>query len=458
VEPDHIKILLAVAIIWGVLIAACIFAARHDKRAPADDIGIMWLIVLALYGTLPPLSWLLQGGEYSVASFQRLVRLQPSSGEVLQLMYVGVAYVSGFALVYFSLRRSVPLPNASSHARIAGPQMLGALMFVLAYLMLTTALRAGGYIRESESYVDSYRAIQELPLGVRQVLKLSSGFAAVAKLVLVVAILQRWPRSKRLFIVYLATVVLSYDPSGSRKAAALSLLAGAVCWHILVRPIATRMWVAAGVSGFLIFTILGILRGLGVWEEDGEGLEAAGEFEGIGLGELDALWANAVHMFQERESRLEIPLTARYGELWAFIPSQFLPFDKLALNDWYMETFFPTYKEMGGGWEFGALTQAVIGGGVWEAVIRGAVVALLAIGLMTWYRSPTATWWRLPLYLYLLTLAFLSIRDTTFRPLVEFAQVGVPALFLVELMAELLGSLSRRAQYSGPNPMLTTKA
>lgn len=449
-DSDDIKVLLSILLIWAVVIATCVFAARRDKRAPADDIGVMWLVALAMYGTLPPLSWLLQGSSYGLLSVHRLFMLQPTSAEIVQLMYLGIAYACGFAGVYLFLRRYVPRPHSYTHAPIKGPQITAALLFVLVYLALTTALRAGGYLRSAESYVDSYSAVQELPLGLRQILRIAAGIANIAQLVLLVALLQRWPRTRKLFILYIVMLLLTYDPSGSRKAVALGLLSAAIGWHILIRPIAARRWVTAGTVGFVVFTILGVLRGIGIWGGDTGDFEA-GDFEGIGLGELDSLWANSLHLLQEGHSKLDIPWAARYGEFWAFIPSQMLPFGKLTLQDWYLDTFFPEYKEQGGGWEFGALTQAVIGGGVVEALLRGSAIAVLSIGLMKWYRSSTATaWWRLPLYLHLLTIAFLSIRGTTFGPLAEFVQIGVPALFLIELTATLVAQMSPSTRTTDP--------
>lgn len=428
-----------------MVIATCVFAARQDKRAPADDIGIMWLVVLALYGTLPPLSWLLQGSEYSLLSYHRLANLQPSSDEVVQLMYIGMAYACGFSGVYIFLRRYVPQPHAYTHATIKGSHMGAALLFVLAFLALTTALRAGGYLRAAESYSDSYLAVQELPLALRQALKIGGGFATVAQLVLLVALLQRWPSTRKLFILYLATIVLTYDPGGARTATALGLLSAAIVWHIVIRPIPASRWAAAGACGLVLFMILGVLRGLGVWGADADDFDPS-DFEGVGLGELDALWSNAVQLLQEGHSKLEIPLTVRYGEFLGFVPSQMLPFEKITLSDWYMETFLPDQKLNGIAWEFGAITQAVIGGGVAEALLRGGCVAALLATLMKWYRSPTAAWWRLPLYLFLLTRVFLSIRETTFVPFTMTVQIALPALLLIELIAALMPQTSSHSR------------
>jgi len=180
--------------------------------------------------------------------------------------------------------------------------------------------------------------------------------------------------------------------------------------------------------------VFGVLRTLESWNELG-GLS----FEGSGLGEFDSLWANAVELLQAREfGQIDVPAAVRFGEFWAFLPSQLLPFEKSSLSDWFLGTFYPEDQAMGSGWAFGAIGQAVIGGGVPEALIRGGVLGVLAAWVMKWYRAPTSTWWRLPLYLYLLVFVYQSLRDTTFQPLGNAVQVVLPALFLIALTGVLL--------------------
>jgi hypothetical protein len=312
--------------------------------------------------------------------------------------------------------------------------MVAAFAVVVVYQLSLLIVGAGGFIRTPESYMDSYLVLHELPLPARQALKIGGGISSVAALVLLVAILQRWPRQRKLFVLYLAMVLLSFPFSGARSIVVTGLLSAGIAWHVVVRPIRARWWIAAGIFGLVIFTALGVLRAL-------ESLNDLGTIsdEGSGLGELDALWANAVELQQAKEAGwLDIPISARFGEFWAFVPSQLLPFEKSSLSEWFLGTFYPEDKAMGGGWAFGAIGQAVIGGGVVEAVLRGGVLGALAVWLMKWHRSLKVNWWSTPLYLYLLAFVFQSVRDTTFRPLVDVVQIVLPALLLIALTGELL--------------------
>lgn len=201
----------------------------------------------------------------------------------------------------------------------------------------------------------------------------------------------------------------------------------------------------------MFFLALGLLRDLGSWAELG-----ALSRDGIEVSEFDSLWANAVDLLRARESGgLHVPVAARFGEFWAFIPSQLLPFQKLSLSDWFVQTFYPAYQEAGGGLAFGAISQAMIGGGV--PALRGGVLDALATWAMKWHRSPTATWWRLPLYLYLLIFVFQSVRDTTFRQLDDVVQLVWPALLFVALTGKLFapeGNATRPAGGTcGPSSM-----
>jgi hypothetical protein len=456
-DADQISVLFLVLLIWAVVGATCLFAARCDRRAPADDIGVLWLVMFAMYSTFPPLSWLLQGGSYSLLSFFRLYTLQPTIDEVTQLLIIALAYTSGFATVYFLLRRHVPRGTATTYAHISSSNMTGALVIVVAFQLAMLAMRAGGFIRTPESYYDSYLVIQELPLAVRQALRIGGGIASVAMLVLLVGILQRWPRQRALFILYIAMILLTFDPRGARTGIAIGLLSAGMAWHVLVRPIPLRWWLTASILGLVFFTVVGIIRAL-----EAESLADLRELstEGSGLGEFDALWANAVELLQARESGwLDIPPAARFGEFWAFVPSQLLPFEKMSLSEWFVETFYPLYQAEGGAWAFGAIGQAVIGGGTIEAALRGAVLGAVAAWLMKWYRSAAAPWWRFPLYLYLLIFVYQSVRNTTLEPLGYAIQFAFPALILIALIGKLLAMGSNAAGPTGAasrtSPLIT---
>ena len=400
---------------------------------PIDDIGVLWLGVFALYATISPLSWLLQGGSYGPLS-GRLFHLQPSTNEVVYLLNIALAYIVSFASVYIVLLRRVSRPVASAQACIGGTKMAGAVVIVLAASIIGVVIGEMGLIKSPESYIDSYRVIQELPIGLRQFIKMVGAFSSVSTLVLLIAVLQRWPRYRLLFILYVLSLFVAFNPKGGRSGVAMGLLGIVISWHVLVRPIPFRRLLAGGVFCLVVFLLLGILRANGSLTGIGElGLER------VGVGEFDSLWANAVELLQAKQSGgVDVPVATRFGEFFAFVPSQLLWFDKSDLSGWYIDTFHPAYKEQGGGMAFGAISQAVIGGGMFEAAIRGAILGALVALIMKLVRTPSKTWWRFPFHLYLLVWAFQGVRDTTFSLWGAVVQTVLPALILIAMIGSLL--------------------
>ena len=132
------------------------------------------------------------------------------------------------------------------------------------------------------------------------------------------------------------------------------------------------------------------------------------------------------------------PLEVRFAEMWAFIPSQLIPFEKMSLDVWYLQTFYPEYQAQGGGLAFGAVSQAIIGNGLLEAWLRGLALGVISLWLMKWHRSLSPSWWKLPLYLFVYAFAFQSVRDTTFRPMTDVVQTVGPSLLLIGLLASLV--------------------
>jgi len=432
-------VIVQILIIWTVVIGVYTRAMRRDGRAPIDDIGVLWLGIFALYATLPPVSWLLQGGEYSPWA-GRLFQLQPETSEVVSLLNIALAYIFGFSLVYIVLLKRVDRPVAKAQAYIGSAKMAGAFVIVLAASLIGVLIGKMGIIRSAESYSDSYRVIAELPLGLRQLLKMLGNFSSVATLVLLVALLQRWPRYSWLFIFYMLSILVSISPEGSRTEVATGLFGIVIAWHVLIRPIPTVWLLPAGVFGLLAFLLFGILRNFGSLTSFGD--QGLGN---VGAGEFDTLWANAVELWQAKQSGVVYaPFAARFGEFFAFVPSQMLWFDKLDLSNWFLDNFHPIFKAYGGGLAFGAISQAVIGDGIVEAIIRGAILGTILSWIMKWVRMPTKVWWRFPLLLYILIWNYQLVRYSTFSLLGNVVQTVLPAFVAIAIIGSLLKSTDVR--------------
>ena len=430
-------VLLQIIILWIIFYKIYKTSNIRDKRAPIDDIGVLFLLALAIYSTLPPISWLVQGGEYSLIS-GRLFRLQPDVSEVIYLLNISIAYSLGFSFIYFKIQKKILQPENIKIVKIKNSKVFASLFIVLFTYLITIFLFTSGKIRSAESYVDSYLVIQELPLPLRQFLKLISAFSGVATLIITIALLQSWPRYRRIFWLYVVTILFSFNAEGGRTGVAISLLSMVISWHVLIKPISSKKVIFCAIFALISFLLLGIYRNIG-------SLSGIGQigFEGIGVGEFDVLWANAIELLQAKKSGLiYVPFSTLTNEFYSFIPSQLLWFQKNSLSIWFLDIFHPYLKDLGGGLAFGALSQAVIGGGIIEALIRGIILGGLAGLLMRWYRKPTNNWWKFPVYLYILVWSYQSIRDTTFTLIGTIVQTTLPAVLVILIISKLF-SFSR---------------
>lgn len=433
-------VLLPILLIWAILFFVYSTAARRDGRAPADDIGVVFLLVLALYNTLPPLLWLLQGGTYTSIFNSKLIRLQPTTEDTFYLQTIALCYAFGFAVVYLGLRRLIPRPVVpTAIPYINNSIMGGAIVIIAGGLVISLFLGFSGTIETAGSYSDRYRVIAKLPLALGQLVKIVAGFSAVAQLVILVALLQRWPRHRIFFVIYILTILFSFDSDGERTSIATGLLSVLIAWHVLVRPIAHSRWYAIFGIVMFAFLILGFRRDLTSWNS----LTALDPSD-FSFGEFDQVWATGVDLLQQSElGGFKIPLAAYFSEFISFIPSQLLPFQKMTLSDWYLDTFYYQYKLDGAGFAFGAISQSLVGGGVGEALIRGGLLGAISVWLIRWYRAPKRSWWRFPLYLYLLVFSYQSVRDTTLRLFGDAIQIVLPAIFLIVLISRVLPKYSK---------------
>jgi hypothetical protein len=433
-----IVILQSLAIL-AISVWVALRAYRQDRRVPIDDLGVMFLGILALYTAFPAMSWALQGG-YDLDSNLRLFRLQPSPDDVQSILNIALAYAASFALIY-APRRMPTVP--SHHQLISKPQMIVAAGILATVSGASLVLQLAGLIEAAESYIATYRVIQSLPLGLRQALRIGDGMAKIAAVVFAIGVLRRWPRSRWIVIAYLLLTLIRFDPESARSFWMLPILTLGIGWHILVRPIPWRRSVLGGVTILVLFSLLGL------WRDSGEFRVT------LDLGELDHIWANNVELLQTRErGGLDVPATVRFQEFVAFIPSQILPFPKLDVATWFLQEFYPSFQAEGGGLVFGAVAQVVIGGGIVEAVLRGVVLGFLASAIRRWlYQRPKHPWWHLPLYVYLLVYSYYTVRNTTFSLVGECVLVVLPALLLIAAGGRLL-RVHRRTPVMPANPPL----
>lgn len=406
---------------------------NRDRRFPLDDLGFIWVVLVNIYTLLPFLAWLAVGCEYSPVH-GRLYQIQPNWDEVTYLISVGLSYIVGFASIYLFMIDKAGTVKSSPISRIDSHHIVSAATIVLGSLVVQLAVHSMGILERPSSYIEQYKVVQQLPLGIRQIIKISTGWANVALMILIVAFLQRWPKQQWMLFLYIFYLLAAFDPTSSRAGLFLGLFALLTGWHVLKKPFSAKSILIAGGIGLAAFTIIG-------WYRNYLSLVDILSLSGheLSVGEFESIWANSIELLQSRSSvQASIPWYVRYEEFFGFIPSQLLWFPKDSLSNWFLDNFHPFYKDQGGGLAFGILAQAIVGSGILEGFIRGIILGYILGKAMVFMRLKNNQWWVFPLQLYLLTWMFQNVRTTSFALLGMVVQLVLPAIVITHCLGLIL--------------------
>jgi hypothetical protein len=379
---------------------------------------------------MPVLSWMLQGGGHE-RSFGVMYFLQPTEDEYLRGVVMGLCFSLGLVA---TLLRPRYFARPASHwvsPYIPRAVLVAAISLVLVHWGFLRALTATGVVPAAESYTESYLVIRQLPLGLRQLLKFSSGVALFAKLVVLTWLFQNWRRNRAWIALLLAVTVFSTDIEGERTSLFVTLFACLILWARCVKPLSGLQLLSIAILGILMFTALGIYRTFSAEISE----FSLADFD---VGEFDNVFANAIILGRELDAgRLDVPLALHFSELYGAIPAVLLPFEKLRYADWYVEAFHGDFKDQGGGLAFGVFSQLTVGYGVVEGLIRGFVLGSV-LNALTKRLANNASWWRYPALLYLAVWMFNVARDSSFSFVTQLIQIVPVAVVAIAVLAKVL--------------------
>lgn len=439
---EYVQIYLAIVAILGSLVIAYKRSVRRNSHMAAIDIGVWWLAFLALYSIQPTLYWLVTGEFLSVAS-NRLEKLGTTASDIAVILTISACYATAFVLTYLRITRSARFQGAPLFAKIRNNVFIPtAILFIILWLVMQGLFSEIG---AGDGYESRFLNLSESSLGMRRLHKFSQAFLIISGIVVIVAMLQR-PKTRIFTVIAIPVLVLMVASlGGSRGPAFMLALVFLISWHALVRPIPRMAWGTFALFGILAFNLLGAMRSYERLPDASEllpWLVASGEFEHV--------FGNAVELLHAvRDERLLLPYTIRFAEFLAFLPSELLIFEKTSLSDWFMDAFYPDLKATGGGLAFGAMAQAVIGGGAVEALLRGATFgAVLGVFYQILVKY-SGHWWAFPAYIYILIRIFDAVRSTTFSFLSDFIQVLVPLIVFLGVFSQFI----HRRQVSSGEPL-----
>ena len=407
-----------------------LLSSRRDETGSWLEIGPLYLMIIILYALFPLLGNLVSGGIYTELSDARMLAYGvPSPDEIGAIGWMYFAYIAAFAIAYGMARGSNPI-HAGGIRRPDTTVIVAFLIFLGATELFKLYIGIA-YNLKAATYAESYLVVRQLPLALRQINAFAVGGAFVAKLAVLLFLFLDFKRNRLWIALWLGVAVGSafLQPNAERGGLFLLLLSALTLYHYVVKPVSTTTLLVLGAVGFTVYVALGILRTFG----------SGRVISPFGFTDFDGIFANAFDLLKRKEAgEVHLPLSKLYlGDVFVFVPQQFLPFEKFGAADWYMSQFYPEAWAEGGGAAFGAIAEGIIGSGWFDLILRGAFVGLLFAGVQR-YAAQRTSFWTLLFYAWVVVYAYQCFRAST-TVLLNFVVFRfLPPVLIVGMLAGLL--------------------
>lgn len=387
------------------------------------DPGLIFQTVLLVYTVYPLVTLYIYDFRFGYSADNRLNHIALND-DLIEIVWLCSQFaMAGFGGAYLAFRNPRQ-PDVGAQNDGAAPALWIGLAASATILALLFWMRGGG------SYLEEYRFMQGLPVWVVQGLNIVSALFP-ASLFGLMALYMRNRRALALSIA-LGSVMFFVITSAARAPIVLCAMGLLIAYdHFGTKNKIPPVTLAAGaVLGIAAFLVLGFLR-----DDSAILADAAGRTEFIAV----FVTALDIQQLYITGSTLDMNANLLLSDLMRLIPQQFLTFEKVDPASWYVNTFYPYYADAGGGLAFGMVSESLLGGGPWIALVRGfALGSVLSLALYLLTRRPSL--WRTIIYMWLVALLYHSFRDTTFTLLGRFAFQFGPAVLLLFILSKLLAA------------------
>lgn len=435
-SPERRAVLLPVLVLAGVAVflTLSLWGRGDDEPVPLFEIGTVYCAALTVYSLVPFLNYLLAGMSWTKLSDYRLLAHSARPEEIGRFAWNYVVYFASFAAAYLcargkaeSRRRVVVISDSPPLALVAVPLLALLVYFYLLYLFWGVDTNPG-YANIS----DNLRNLSRLPLVVNQATNHLRGMLLILKIALLILLFGRW-ESKRWRAVLCLWLMLETAYTilniGARFETALLLLSALLCYHRLVKPIRPAHAAAAGLLFIAGFQIMGMARN---YLLRGDEPVPPITFRSLAsaTNEFQTIFATAYDLDRmKRAGGLEdIPAQLYFSDFLMPVPQQLLPVRKLEPSQWYLDR-----REFDGrtGYMFGVIAQSIIGFGLWELALRGALVGVLFGWAHRSYARRASRFLPTLCYVWLCVWSYYTFRASTFYLLSPIIYRVLPLVLLI---------------------------
>ena len=416
-----------------VLAAAGLVLVIHwrDRSPSYFEVGVLYAGIVALYGAYPPLIAALNRFQFPATTDGRFSSAQPSAAEMASITWWYAIYLVAFCAAYLLVR-----PRHSTRREPVHPP--GRALIIAAVLLLLVSklfflVLAMFYNLRAGSYSEQYILVRSLPLVLRQLANVFEGMSVSLQIIILAALFCYYHRTKWIIVIFVAAlggfVVMA---RGGRTELFVVVLAALQLRDQLVRRIPAKVIAIVAVAGFALYMMMGILR-----QDDRQFRMLHVEEITAGYTDFEGIFANAYDLkyilnisgaFRGQPALL-------FADIAAVIPQQFLPFAKTSASYWYVTTYYPISFAEGGGMAFGVVSEAIVGYGWVEMLLRGTFVGVLLALLHRRFVNGSVGVMFLALYVWMTVSSYQMCRNTTLSIISMSLYRFVPAVVATLLLA-----------------------
>jgi hypothetical protein len=441
-SPEQRPVLLPLLVSAGVAVflVMSLWGGEDDAPVPLFEIGTVYCAALTVYSLVPFLNYLLAGMSWTSLSDKRLLAYSARPEEVGRFAWNYVVYFASFAAAYLwargkgeSRRRAAVISDSPPLLLIVVPLFALVVYFYLLYLFRGVDANPS-YAQMS----DNLQNLKRLPLILYQVSSHLRGMLLILKMALLIVLFGRW-ESKRWRAVLCLWLALETAYTmlniGARFETVLLLLSALLGYHRLVKPLKLSH---AAMIGFLFiagFQIMGMVRGYSL---KGDQPVAPLTFRSVAsaTNEFQTLFATAYDLERmKRAGELEnVPAQLYFSDFLMPVPQQILPVRKIDPSQWYIER---SGIDGWTGYMFGVIAQSIVGFGLLELALRGALVGVLFGWAHRWYTRRSSRFLPTLCYVWLCVWSYYTFRASTFYLLSPVIYRVLPVVLLIYVGARL---------------------
>jgi len=425
--------LQAVITLGAAIVFVGLWRLQFRGKLSYADPGIFFTLVICLYTAIPLLTFEYYDYTFGRYTDPRLYHIVLDQSLLADVWLCASLAMAGFGAAYLAFRKP-RMPSLDEVPKGAVGALWVGLAMAIAINIIAWLGRGGS--GGTGDYTDEYLFFRTMPVYIVQIVNILSITFQAAAFGLFAYYMSRG-RIRLAFALLALSLVFFLATTESRTM--LVLLGGGyfILRDHLVKRFSPAVLAALAVFGLALFLALGFIR---------EGTLAISDV--AGRNEFIAVFVTALDIQQLyiTGSTLDMNFSLLIGDLFRLVPQQLLGFEKIDPATWYVSNFYPLFAEAGGGLAFGMVSESVLSGGGFSALVRGGALGVV-VSLAINFLSARPSIWRLIIYVWLFINLYQCFRDTTFTLVGRFAFQFAPGVLLILVLSHLLS-----LRFFGPGP------